>query len=90
LSSGGPTFDVTAWVATIARCTRDDVEFGGQNETGGYLSTIYLRAGEPLATVDLVALPMAGGRRGAWQLFASVDGRLTRVQMPSSTRFSWR
>ncbi|HLB45275.1 MAG TPA: hypothetical protein VJK49_07770 [Candidatus Limnocylindrales bacterium] len=86
---GSPVFDVPAWVATLAECAREEIVFDGQSENDGYLTTRYLRAGRLLATVDLVGLPMAHGRRANWQLFAQVGKQVGRAQLPASTRFAW-
>jgi hypothetical protein len=91
LVSASPTsFDVPEWVATLAQCHRADVVFSGQSESGETLTTHYLCRGDIAATVELVAMPMPGGRRGNWQLLARVGHQVGGAQLPSSTRFSWR
>ena len=83
-------FDVPGWVATLAGCERSEVEFQAETEADGYLSVSYARSGRPLATVDLIAVPMSDSRRASWQLFAQIDQRVERVQVPARTRFLWR
>jgi hypothetical protein len=84
------SFDVPAWVATLAECQRADVVFSGQSENAETLITRYLCRGDTPATVELVAMPVPGGRRGNWQLLARVGQQVGGAQLPSSTRFSWR
>ena len=79
-----------AWVATLAECQRADVTFSGQSESGETLTTHYLCRGATAATVELVAMPMPGGRRGNWQLLARVGEQMGGAQLPASTRFAWR
>jgi hypothetical protein len=89
VTGAGRSFDVPEWVASLAACPRADVSFTDQNESGQTLTTHY-RCGPGLtATVELVALPLPGGRRGNWQLIARVGNQTAGAQMPASTRFSW-
>jgi hypothetical protein len=90
MSAPPPSFDVPAWVASIADCSRADVTFSEQNESGDTLTTHYLCGGNTKATVELASMPMPGGRRGNWQLIARVGTQVGGAQMPASTRFSWR
>lgn len=83
-------FDVPGWIASVVGCAREELTFESEQETGGVLTINYTRAGTPLATVDLAAMPMSDARRGSWQLFAQVGDRVERVQVPATTRFVWR
>lgn len=84
------TFDVPSWIATLVGCERNEVEFESETEADGYVSVVYTRAGRPVATIDLVAMPMSDARRASWQVFAQFDERIERVQVPANTRFTWR
>lgn len=69
---------------------RDEVAYERQAEHRGHLITYYQRAGKPFATVDLVALPMAGRHGGQWQLVVHVGAQVSAAQLPTNTRFGWR
>jgi len=90
MSSSPPSFDVPSWVASLADCSREEVAFTDQDETGDTLTTHYLCAGTTKATVELAALPMPAGRRGTWQLIARVGTQSGGAQLPATTRFIWR
>jgi hypothetical protein len=83
-------FDVPGWLASVVGCAREEIAFDSEREVGGVLTLHYTRDGQPLATVDLAALPLSDARRGAWQLFAQLGERVERVQVPAKTRFIWR
>ena len=90
MSASPPNFDVPSWVASIADCKRAEVTFSEQTEIGETLTTRYLCRGKTKATVELVSMPLPGGRRGNWQLMARVGKHTGGAQLPGSTRFSWR
>jgi hypothetical protein len=89
MSSSPPSFDVPAWVASLAACARAEVTFSDQSESGEMLTTRYLCRGSTEATVELISMPLPGGRRGNWQLIARVGAQMGGAQLPASTRFSW-
>lgn len=90
MSASPPAFDVPSWVASLADCNRADVSFVGQNEGDDTLTTHYLMRGNAEATVELMSMPMPGGRRGNWRLIARVGPQTGGAQLPASTRFTWR
>jgi hypothetical protein len=83
-------FDVPGWLASVVGCAREEIVFDKEHEAAGVMTIYYARAGKPLATVDLAAVPMHDARRGSWQLFAQLGERVERVQVPAQTRFVWR
>lgn len=83
-------FDVPAWVAVLAGCPRAEVVFASETESDGFLTVTYARRGKPLATVDLVGVPVDKSTQSFWQLFAQVGPRVERAQVPASTEFTWR
>jgi hypothetical protein len=87
--TGASSFDVPAWVASLADCPRHDVSLTDQSESGQTLTTRYKCGPDITATVELVALPLPGGRRGNWQLIARVGKHMAGAQLPARTRFSW-
>ncbi|MEP7158309.1 MAG: hypothetical protein ABI797_02700 [Chloroflexota bacterium] len=54
------------------------------------LTTNYLCSGITEARVELISMPMPGGRSGNWQLIARVGTQSGGAQLPASTRFTWR
>jgi hypothetical protein len=83
-------FDVPGWLASVVGCTREELEFDREREVQDFLVVTYTRAGKPLATVNVTAVPLSGARRASWQLAAEIGDRLEQVQLPSNTRFVWR
>lgn len=84
-------FDVPGWLATLTGVPRQEVVYSDETETDGMMSVTYSRAGQRLAIVDLVAVPMSSTPpRAAWQVLAQLKDRLERAQVPATTRFIWR
>jgi hypothetical protein len=83
-------FDVPGWVATVLGADRDELAFESEQEVDGYMHITYTREGSPVATVTVIAMPMADARRASWQLAAQIGDRLEQVQVPARTRFVWR
>ncbi len=83
-------FDVPGWLASVVGCAREELVFDSESEIEGQLTVAYLRGGRPLATVNVIALPLSDPRRASWRLAARIGDRTEQVQVPSNTRFAWR
>ena len=83
-------FDVPGWLANLTGVPRQEVVYSDETEADGLMTVTYSRAGERLAVVDLVAVPLSTTRHAAWQVLAQLKDRLERAQVPATTRFIWR
>jgi hypothetical protein len=89
MTASPSSFDVPEWVASLAGCTRGEVVFSEQTEANDMLVTRYVCRGDIEASVELMSMPLPGGRRGTWQLVARVGAHHGGAQLPAHTRFAW-